>query len=41
MLAAQREDGTFTDKEIIGNVFTLLVAGEDTTAHTLPGRAGF
>jgi cytochrome P450 len=35
MLAAQREDGTFTDEEIVGNVQTLLVAGEDTTAHTL------
>jgi cytochrome P450 len=35
MLAAQREDETFTDEEIGGNVQTLLVAGEDTTAHTL------
>jgi cytochrome P450 len=41
MLAAQREDGTFTDKEIIGNVFTLLVAGEDTTAHTLAWTSWF
>ncbi|HEV3094733.1 MAG TPA: cytochrome P450, partial [Solirubrobacteraceae bacterium] len=23
------------DEEIIGNVFTLLIAGEDTTAHTM------
>ncbi len=35
MLAAQRSDGTFSDDEIIGNVLTLLQAGEDTTAHTL------
>ena len=35
MLAAQREDGSFTDEEIIGNTFTLLIAGEDTTAHTM------
>jgi cytochrome P450 len=41
LLAAQREDGTFTDEEIIGNVFTLLVAGEDTTAHTLAWTSWF
>ena len=35
MLAAQEAEGTFTDEEIIGNVFTLLLAGEDTTAHTV------
>jgi cytochrome P450 len=35
MLAAQASDGTFTDKEIIGNTLVLLFAGEDTTAHTL------
>jgi cytochrome P450 len=35
MLAAQRADGTFTDEEIVGNTFTLLIAGEDTTAHTM------
>jgi cytochrome P450 len=35
MLAAQEADGKFTDEEIIGNVFTLLLAGEDTTAHTM------
>jgi cytochrome P450 len=35
MLAAQREDGAFTDEEIVGNTFTLLIAGEDTTAHTM------
>jgi cytochrome P450 len=35
MIAAQETDGTFTDQEIVGNVFTLLLAGEDTTAHTM------
>ena len=35
MLAAQETDGAFTDDEIIGNTFTLLLAGEDTTAHTM------
>jgi cytochrome P450 len=35
MLAAQQADSTFTDEEILGNVFTLLLAGEDTTAHTM------
>jgi cytochrome P450 len=34
MLAAQ-SDGSFTDEEVIGNVFGLLLAGEDTTAHTM------
>ncbi len=35
MLAAQQQDNAFTDAEIVGNVYTLLLAGEDTTAHTL------
>jgi cytochrome P450 len=35
MLAAQQLDGRFTDKEIVGNTLTLLIAGEDTTAHSL------
>jgi len=35
MLAAQVAEGAFTDKEIAGNVFTMLLAGEDTTAHTI------
>jgi cytochrome P450 len=35
MLAAQRQDNSFSDEEIVGNTFTLMVAGEDTTAHTL------
>jgi cytochrome P450 len=35
MLAAQQTDGGFSDDEIIGNTFTMLLAGEDTTAHTI------
>ena len=36
MLAARDEgDTAFTDEEIYGNVLTLLLAGEDTTANTL------
>jgi cytochrome P450 len=33
MVAA--EEGTFSDEDIIGNVFTLLLAGEDTTSHSM------
>jgi cytochrome P450 len=35
MVAAQEKDGTFSDDEIFGNVFTLLLAGEDTTSHSM------
>jgi len=35
LLAAQRDDPSFTDQEVAGNVITVLFAGEDTTAHTL------
>src|SRR5262249_31091236 len=35
MLAAQQSEGGFSDDEIIGNTFTMLLAGEDTTAHTI------
>jgi cytochrome P450 len=35
MVAAQEKDGTFSDDEILGNVFTLLLAGEDTTSHSM------
>jgi cytochrome P450 len=35
MVAAQETEGTFTDEEILGNVLTLLLAGEDTTSHTM------
>ena len=41
MLAAQRAEGTFTDREIVGNVFTLLIAGEDTTSHSLAWTSWF
>lgn len=35
MIAAQETEGTFSDEEIIGNVLTLLLAGEDTTSHSM------
>ena len=35
MLAAPRAEGTFSDEEIKGNVLTLMIAGEDTTADAL------
>src|SRR6478672_739581 len=35
MIAAQENDGAFSDEEILANVFTLLLAGEDTTSHTM------
>ncbi|MCL6404584.1 cytochrome P450 [Dickeya dadantii] len=35
MLAEQQKDGTLTDADILANAFTLLLAGEDTTANTL------
>lgn len=36
MIAAQVSEGLrFSDEDIIANVFTLLLAGEDTTANTL------
>ncbi|MFN2200557.1 MAG: cytochrome P450 [Caldilineaceae bacterium] len=36
MLAVQEQDEErFTDTEIVGNVYTMLAAGEDTTANTL------
>jgi cytochrome P450 len=35
MLAAQAEDDTITDRQVYGNVLTMLLAGEDTTACTL------
>src|SRR5262249_10343178 len=34
MIAAQETEGAFSDEEIMGNVFTLLLAGEDTTSHS-------
>jgi cytochrome P450 len=35
MLVAQEDASAFTEAEILGNVLTLLIAGEDTTAHTM------
>ena len=35
MLAAQQTDGSFSDEEIIANTLTFLLAGEDTSAHTI------
>ncbi len=35
MIAAQETDGALDDEEILANVFTLLLAGEDTTSHTM------
>jgi len=34
LIAAENEEG-FDDKEVKGNLLTVLLAGEDTTAHTL------
>ena len=34
-ILAGQEEGRYSDEEVIGNVFTLLLAGEDTTANTL------
>jgi cytochrome P450/nitrite reductase/ring-hydroxylating ferredoxin subunit len=36
MLAAQQEgEAALSDQEVFGNVFTMLLAGEDTTANTI------
>ena len=35
MVRAQSEDTAFSDAEIVGNVLTMLLAGEDTTANTI------
>ncbi len=35
ILVAAEEDEAFTDADVRGNLLTLLMAGEDTTAHTL------
>ena len=42
MLAVRDEgDAEFTDEEISGNILTMLVAGEDTTAYTLAWMVHF
>lgn len=35
LLLEQEREGHFSDKEIFGNVFTILLAGEDTTSNSL------
>ena len=35
IVAADEEDSGITDREVAGNVLTMLLAGEDTTANTL------
>ncbi|KAE9395995.1 cytochrome P450 [Gymnopus androsaceus JB14] len=35
LLDASIEDPTFTDRDLMGNIFIFLVAGHETTAHTL------
>jgi cytochrome P450 len=35
MLAAQAADERYSEEELFGNTLTMLLAGEDTTAHTL------
>lgn len=35
IIVAAEEENLFSDKEIKGNLLTLLMAGEDTTAHSL------
>lgn len=35
LLVEQEQNSSFTDKEIYGNVFTMLLAGEDTTSNSI------
>ena len=35
LLTAQANEGNFSNKEIYGNVFTMLLAGEDTTSNSI------
>ncbi|RJE74061.1 hypothetical protein BGP76_12760 [Reichenbachiella sp. MSK19-1] len=35
LLVQQANEGTFSDDEVFGNVFTMLLAGEDTTSNSI------
>lgn len=35
LIVEQQKDGTFSDQDIFGNVFTMLLAGEDTTSNSI------
>jgi cytochrome P450 len=35
LLVEQEKNGNFTDQEVFGNVFTILLAGEDTTSNSI------
>jgi cytochrome P450 len=35
LLVEQEKEGSFSNEEIIGNVFTILLAGEDTTSNSI------
>lgn len=35
LLVQQQKEGNFSDKEVFGNVFTILLAGEDTTSNSI------
>jgi len=39
MIVAQQTEDKLSDEEIVGNTITLLLAGEDTTAHTMAWTA--
>lgn len=41
MLAAQGNERSFSDEEIAGNALCFLIAGEDTTAHTIAWTVWF
>jgi cytochrome P450 len=41
MLAAQQSEGRYSEEELFGNTMTMLLAGEDTTAHTLAWTTWF